>query len=79
MGVGWLIPRRNQAPVFTAIIPQEEEFDEKGSQIIPPGMHCIILPFIDDMRSYPVDATAKGPPSSPTQNPKYTLFWDSVY
>ena len=60
MGVGWLIPRRNQAPVFTAIIPQGEEFDDKGTQITPPGMHCIILPFLDDIRANPVDSTAGG-------------------
>lgn len=66
MGVAWLIPRRNQAPVFTAIIPQVEEFDDKGSQITPPGMHCIILPFIDDIRANPVDSTAQG--NSPANN-----------
>lgn len=60
MGVGWLIPRRNQAPVFTAIIPQAEEFDDKGSQMTPPGMHCVILPFLDDIRANPVDSTAGG-------------------
>ena len=79
MGVGWLIARRNQAPVFTAIIPQVEEFDDKGSQMTPPGMHCIILPFIDDIRSYPVDTTAKGtpPPLSlhpPIEDPFYLDF-----
>jgi ATP-dependent DNA helicase 2 subunit 1 len=61
MGVGWLIARRNQAPVFTAIIPQVEEFDENGAQMTPPGMHCIILPFFDDCRADPVEETLEGP------------------
>jgi ATP-dependent DNA helicase 2 subunit 1 len=63
MGLAWLIPRRNQAPVFAAVIPQEEEFDEKGTQSTPPGMHCIVLPFLDDIRANPVEQTAKGRPS----------------
>ena len=45
MALAWLIPRRNQAPVFAAVIPQSEEFDDKDTQITPPGMHCIVLPF----------------------------------
>ena len=60
MGVGWLIARRNQAPVFAAIIPQEEEFDDKGAQSTPPGMHCITLPFLDDIRANPVEETTVG-------------------
>jgi ATP-dependent DNA helicase 2 subunit 1 len=60
MGLAWLIPRRNQAPVFTAIVPQEEEFDDKGAQTTPPGMHCIVLPFLDDIRANPVDETLSG-------------------
>jgi ATP-dependent DNA helicase 2 subunit 1 len=60
MGLAWLIPRRNQAPAFTAIIPQEEEFDKKGAQSTPPGMHCIILPFLDDMRANPVEKVVSG-------------------
>lgn len=60
MAIAWFIPRRNQAPMFTAVVPQEEEFDEKGGQLTPPGMHCIILPTIDDFRSNPFEETAKG-------------------
>ena len=60
MGLGWLIARRNQSPVFTAIIPQAEEFDEKGAQSTPPGMHCITLPFLDDIRANPVEGTVTG-------------------
>lgn len=60
MGIAWLIPRRNQAPVFAAVIPQAEELDEKGAQSTPPGMHCVILPFLDDIRANPVDETVTG-------------------
>lgn len=60
MGLAWLIPRRNQAPVFAAVVPQAEELDEKDTQVTPPGMHCIILPFLDDIRANPVDSTITG-------------------
>ena len=60
MALAWLIPRRNQAPVFVAVIPQAEEFDDKETQTTPPGMHCIILPFLDDIRSNPVEGTVGG-------------------
>jgi ATP-dependent DNA helicase 2 subunit 1 len=60
MGIAWLIPRRNQAPMFVAILPQEEELDEKGNQITPPGMHCVQFPTLDDTRLSPVDSTVAG-------------------
>ena len=60
MALAWLIPRRNQAPVFAAVLPQIEEFDDKGAQSTPPGMHCIVLPFLDDIRANPVEATKAG-------------------
>jgi ATP-dependent DNA helicase 2 subunit 1 len=60
MALAWLIPRRNQAPVFAAVIPQAEEFDDNEAQITPPGMHCIVLPFRDDIRANPVDGTVAG-------------------
>jgi ATP-dependent DNA helicase 2 subunit 1 len=60
MGLAWLIPRRNQAPVFAAIIPQEEEVDDKDTQTTPPGMHCIFLPTVDDIRANPVENTIRG-------------------
>jgi ATP-dependent DNA helicase 2 subunit 1 len=60
MGLAWLIARRNQAPAFVAIIPQAEELDEKDTQITPPGMHCITLPSLDDIRANPVEETVKG-------------------
>lgn len=60
MGLAWLIPRRNQAPVFAAIVPQEEEVDDKDTQTTPPGMHCIVLPVLDDIRANPVEKTVTG-------------------
>ena len=63
MGIAWLIPRRNQPPMFAAIVPQAEEFDEAGAQTTPPGMHCIILPTLDDIRQNPVEETVAGPSS----------------
>jgi ATP-dependent DNA helicase 2 subunit 1 len=60
MALAWFIPRRNQAPVFAAVIPQAEEFDDKEAQITPPGMHCIVLPFLDDIRANPVETTVTG-------------------
>ena len=60
MGIAWLIARLNQAPAFVAVVPQAEELDEKDTQITPPGMHCIILPSLDDIRANPVEETAKG-------------------
>lgn len=60
MAVAWLIPRKNQAPTFAAIVPQAEEIDETEAQTNPPGMHCIILPFLDDIRQNPVEETVSG-------------------
>jgi ATP-dependent DNA helicase 2 subunit 1 len=67
MALAWLIPRRNQSPVFCAVVPQEEQFDNKGTQSTPPGMHCIVLPFLDDVRQNPVEETKAGqyPPCAP--------------
>lgn len=44
------IPRRNTAPRFVALYPQEEEMDDQNVQVIPPGFHLIWLPFADDFR-----------------------------
>jgi ATP-dependent DNA helicase 2 subunit 1 len=59
MALAWLIPRRNASPNLVGIIAEEEELDKKGAQISPPGMHCIILPFSDDIRQNPVDTIAE--------------------
>lgn len=51
------VPRRNAAPRFVALLPQQEEIDDHNIQISSPGFHVIFLPFADDMRKlqYPTD------------------------
>ena len=39
------VPRANTAPSFVALLPQEEEKDESGVQVTPPGFHAIYLPY----------------------------------
>ena len=39
---------------------QEEEKDESGVQVTPPGFHAIYLPFAEDMRSLNIDPTPRG-------------------
>lgn len=34
---------------FAALVPQQEEFSDKGEQITPGGMHLHILPYKDDV------------------------------
>ncbi|KAK6354922.1 ATP-dependent DNA helicase II subunit 1 [Orbilia brochopaga] len=43
MGIAWFIPRRNAAPVMTAVWPSSE----------PQGLFLITLPFADDIRQNP--------------------------
>ncbi|XP_077482710.1 X-ray repair cross-complementing protein 6 [Stigmatopora argus] len=45
------ILRRNVAPRFVALVPQEEEVDERKTQITPPGFNVIYLPYADDFRN----------------------------
>lgn len=42
--------RRNVAPRFVALLPQDEELDEQKVQIAPHGFHVIFLPYADDIR-----------------------------
>lgn len=60
--LGLYMPRENVIPAFVAILPQAEERDEEGSQLVPPGMNMVILPYADDMRDAP-----------PAQNPMRTF------
>eukprot|EP00092_Neocalanus_flemingeri_P030946 GFUD01033608.1.p1 GENE.GFUD01033608.1~~GFUD01033608.1.p1 ORF type:complete len:608 (+),score=207.55 GFUD01033608.1:49-1872(+) len=46
-------PRRTSVLSYIALVPQEEEVDETGNQIKPPGFHVIFLPFLDDIRRVP--------------------------
>lgn len=50
IAIARFVPRDNSVPQFVALLPQEEEFDEDGTQLIPPGLHVIYLPFADDIR-----------------------------
>jgi ATP-dependent DNA helicase 2 subunit 1 len=46
-------------PRLCMIVPQEEEIDsETNQQISPPGFHLIFLPFLDDIRSPPIEMPA---------------------
>ena len=47
------LPRENAVPAFVAILPQAEELDEEGNQLVPPGMNMIPLPYADDIRDRP--------------------------
>ena len=39
---------------------QEEEKDESGVQVTPPGFHAIYLPYAEDMRSLTIEPTPRG-------------------
>ena len=47
------MPRENAVPAFAVLLPQAEELDASGHQYQPPGMHLIVMPFIDDIREPP--------------------------
>eukprot|EP00090_Calanus_glacialis_P040227 TRINITY_DN7011_c0_g1_i1.p1 TRINITY_DN7011_c0_g1~~TRINITY_DN7011_c0_g1_i1.p1 ORF type:complete len:605 (+),score=238.41 TRINITY_DN7011_c0_g1_i1:38-1852(+) len=55
-------PRRTTGLTYIGLLPQEEEVDEAGTQMKPPGFHVIFLPFIDDIRRLPL-------PKLPQENP----------
>lgn len=46
--------------LITKIWIQEEELDQDGVQITPPGMHLIPLPFADEIRDPPITEAHKG-------------------
>ncbi|XP_069937204.1 X-ray repair cross-complementing protein 6-like [Cherax quadricarinatus] len=45
-----LIARQGSSVSYAALIPQQEELDDKNSQITPPGFIACHLPFADDFR-----------------------------
>ncbi|THH23094.1 hypothetical protein EUX98_g8084 [Antrodiella citrinella] len=53
IGIALALMRRNSAPVFCALVPQEEKAEEGGWNE-PAGIHIIPLPFADDIRAAPV-------------------------
>ncbi|KLO17356.1 ku70-like protein [Schizopora paradoxa] len=54
IGLVRYMPRANSAPVFCAMVPQEERLDETG-WMEPSGFHLIQYPFADDLRAAPVE------------------------
>ncbi|GFY74650.1 hypothetical protein TNIN_366211 [Trichonephila inaurata madagascariensis] len=51
-----LISRNNDPPKFVALLPQEEQVDNRGVQIVPPGFHVVYLPFMEDIRSVKINS-----------------------
>lgn len=58
--LGLYMPRENVIPSFVAILPQAEEVDEEGNQLVPSGMNMIVLPYADDIRDAPQVKTESG-------------------
>lgn len=54
LAIGLLMPKRNHAPYFVALLPVEEKYDTKGDQIQAAGLVAIRLPFSEDLRDPPV-------------------------
>jgi len=55
IGFALAVLRRNTTPVFCALLPQAEAFNDQGVQQDPPGFHLIPLPYADDIRNPPVE------------------------
>lgn len=50
------VPRRTVTPRLVALLPQAEHIDpDTSAQVKPPGMHIIVLPFADELRSLNYD------------------------
>ncbi|KAK0534714.1 ATP-dependent DNA helicase II subunit 1 [Tilletia horrida] len=58
-GLALCLPRTGMTPFFAAIWPREEEISSEGVQLAAPGMFMIPLPFADDMRDKPYEATVQ--------------------
>jgi ATP-dependent DNA helicase 2 subunit 1 len=63
IGLAWYIARKNATPQIAAIIPGAEKLDDKGGQIIPPGLWITPLPFADDIRQNPETTLIRAPDS----------------
>jgi len=58
-------PRTTSALTYIALLPQEEQVDELGNQVKPPGFHVIFLPYLDDIRRVPhVELPEENPPEA---------------
>lgn len=53
IGIVRALTRRNAAPAFCALLPQEETQGEMWAE--PSGFHLIPLPFADDIRAAPIE------------------------
>lgn len=54
--LGLFMARSDSVPCYVAIVPQAEEVDDGGNQLVPPGMNMIPLPYADDVREEPAPA-----------------------
>ena len=63
VGLVWFIPRKNAVPVIGALFPGDEELDDSGAQIMPPGLWLVPLPYADDLRQNPETAYLRAPDS----------------
>lgn len=57
--LGVYMPRNGVVPHYVAIMPQAEVVDDDGSQLVPPGMNMVPLPYADDMREVPPPPAGK--------------------
>jgi len=61
MALAWFIPRRNASPTLAAVLPGEEELNDEGVQVMPPGLWVHPLPFADDVRQPPEVSVVRSP------------------
>eukprot|EP01004_Peranema_trichophorum_P011030 NODE_987_length_2202_cov_40.947571_g843_i0.p1 GENE.NODE_987_length_2202_cov_40.947571_g843_i0~~NODE_987_length_2202_cov_40.947571_g843_i0.p1 ORF type:complete len:731 (-),score=149.25 NODE_987_length_2202_cov_40.947571_g843_i0:9-2057(-) len=61
LAIGLLVPRQNASPVYVALIPQKEVMDDNGSQVEPPGMVIVPLPYADDIRDLSLPVVQPAP------------------
>jgi len=54
IGICRVTMRSNSSPLFCALLPQKEKFDDYETQIRPPGLHLVPFPFSDEMREPPI-------------------------
>jgi len=66
-------PRSAGALSYIALLPQEEEVDEDGNQIKPPGFHVIFLPFLDDIRRVPITPVSQNNPPEAVEAAKEVI------
>lgn len=62
IGLARLVRNASAQPKIVALLAQEEEVDEDGTQLEPPGIHVLVLPFADDIRELPLQP----PPPPPS-------------